>query len=56
MRAVVHDRYGPPDVLRVEEVPRPVPRPDEVLVKVMATTSHGQEQVRSGNLEQPSGG
>jgi NADPH:quinone reductase-like Zn-dependent oxidoreductase len=38
MRAVVHDRYGPPDVLRLEEVERPVPREDEVLVRVHATT------------------
>jgi len=38
MRAVVHDRYGPPDVLRLEEVERPVPGHDEVLVKVRATT------------------
>src|SRR5438552_13765084 len=38
MRAVVHDRYGPPDVLRLEDVERPVPKEDEVLVKVHATT------------------
>src|ERR1700694_1069638 len=38
MRAVVHDRYGPPDVLRLEDVERPVPRADEVLVKIHATT------------------
>jgi NADPH:quinone reductase-like Zn-dependent oxidoreductase len=38
LRAVVHDRYGPPDVLRIEEVERPVPGPDEVLVRVRATT------------------
>ena len=38
MRAVVHDRYGPPEVLRVEEVERPVPREDEVLVGVHAST------------------
>ena len=38
MRAVVHDRYGGPDVLRVDEVERPVPDDDQVLVKVHATT------------------
>ncbi len=38
MRAVVYDRYGPPDVLRLEDVERPVPKEDEVLVRVHATT------------------
>jgi NADPH:quinone reductase-like Zn-dependent oxidoreductase len=38
MRAVVHDRYGPPEVLRVADVERPVPKEDEVLVRVHAST------------------
>ena len=38
MRAVVHDRYGPPEVLRVDEVERPVPEADQVLVRVHAST------------------
>ena len=38
MKAVVHDRYGPPEVLRVEDVERPVPAADEVLVRVHAAT------------------
>jgi NADPH:quinone reductase-like Zn-dependent oxidoreductase len=38
MRAVVYDSYGPPEVLRLEDVERPVPEEDEVLVKVNATT------------------
>jgi len=38
MKAVVYDTYGPPDVLRLEEVDRPIPKEDEVLIKVYATT------------------
>jgi hypothetical protein len=38
MKAVVCDRYGPPEILRITEVPRPVPGPDEILIKIRATT------------------
>jgi NADPH:quinone reductase-like Zn-dependent oxidoreductase len=34
----VYDRYGLPDVLRVDDVPVPSPKPDQVLVKVSATS------------------
>jgi len=49
MRAVVHDRYGPPEVLRLVDVERPVPKEDEVLVRVhAATVSRGDCGWRSG--------
>ena len=38
MRAVVYDRYGPPEVQRIGEVDRPVPADDELLVRVHATS------------------
>ena len=38
MRAVIHDRYGPPDVLRVADVEQPVAKENEVLVTVHAST------------------
>jgi NADPH:quinone reductase-like Zn-dependent oxidoreductase len=38
MKAVVNDRYGPPEVQRLEQVEAPVPKEDEVLVRIYATT------------------
>jgi len=40
MRAVIQDRYGDVDVLRLAEVERPVPRDGEVLVRVQAAGAH----------------
>ena len=36
MRAIVYRDFGTPDVLKVEEVAKPVPADDEVLVAVRA--------------------
>lgn len=38
MKAVVYDRYGPPDRLRVEDVSAPSPGPNQVLVEIAATS------------------
>jgi NADPH:quinone reductase-like Zn-dependent oxidoreductase len=38
MKAIVHTKYGPPEVLQLKEVPKPIPRDDEVLIKVQAVS------------------
>jgi NADPH:quinone reductase-like Zn-dependent oxidoreductase len=43
VKAVVYDRYGPPDVLRLADVPTPVPGAGEVLVRVRAVSLNASD-------------
>ena len=51
MKAVVWTAYGPPEVLKQMEVPKPVPKADEVLIRIHATTvTAGDCEMRSLKL------
>jgi NADPH:quinone reductase-like Zn-dependent oxidoreductase len=47
VKAVVCDRYGPPEVLRLDEVEQPVPGPDQVLIRIRATTVNRSDAVEA---------
>jgi len=48
MKAIVCAKYGPPDGLILKEVDKPIPKQDEVLIKIYATTvTFGDAMLRS---------
>jgi NADPH:quinone reductase-like Zn-dependent oxidoreductase len=54
MRAAVYRKFGSPEVVRIEQAPKPAPKSDEVLIKVYASTvSAADHRARSRNV--PSG-
>ena len=62
MKAIVRYQYGSPDVLKLEEVEKPTPKDDEVLIKIHAVSINGSDRegligrplyVRIGGLRRP---
>lgn len=51
MKAVIHKKYGPPDVLQFTEVVKPVPTDDQILIKIHAVSINGSD--REGMIGKP---
>jgi len=55
MKAIVCERYGPPEVLELREVPKPSPGKDEILIKVQATSANAADCNMRGLVYIPTG-
>lgn len=54
MKAMIYRRYGGPDVVSLGEVPRPAPKPDELLIRILATSVTSADY-RARSLDLPGG-